>query len=1232
MNEFSTVLEFANERRPLLITLDGVDELSENEAKLSWLPTELPPHVYVIVSASSVLECASFRSLQKLTSKNNVIEIPPLSSGEINAVTESWLTRDHRKLNGHQKKVLLEACAACPLPLFVMCSYMESHLWTSYTPDRDILLHPDISKMYSWILARLERTHGEQVVKKVASYISLSRNGIAQEELLDLLSLDKTAMEEIRQYQSVTVPVFPQVLWIKLRNDFGVHLVEQRTDNTYVINWAHSHLRSVCISRYVKSKDYQLSIHSAFTDYYLESRSRHRVNKSDTLTPMMPLSWMVKHESRTINVMNLRKLFGISYHLVQCNQISRLITECIFNYEYLLHKARAISIVEVQEDIKAAMNPERPLLDLNLLSETLQLSMKVLLRDPCQLASQLIGRLHQIDALDKPVAPGDPRKYPLLPSLLSQCQQSSIATFVPSSTCLLAPWKILHDSLAGHTDSITAVAEAHNDTRAVTASRDGTLKVWDLVAGKSVFTLHGVGKNIDSITVCMQNKIVALTEDHSFQIWDVSRRKMVYATSDCLDAPILTSAMDGQLLLAFFDGSHLVKIFDLADSCKLICQVDIPADETPVHKNHSILVSKKSVREYIVFAYRSGKEAMVLNARRGAVVAKLTAQDPVASVQGVAVTKEYFLVICRYPSMKLHDTVHIELFSVHTFAYIRTVKGCCNDFITKFDVNRQGSHVVAFSWLPNTNTTEIVVWNLETEDHKHMVKFSSVPTGGICFDLRYCLAFCDGENILRSWNLANHINNQSLTVNINTAKITDGIQEIVTMKNFPRYVVCRSVRPGVITVWNIVKSKCKGSAVRVERGLVENSDVVLVRDMKLYVLTDRGMVTFTDTPRPIFQTLLTYDLQKKKYVRRQTGLYVIPCPKHEYRILDGGLLLGLSENRDHFVIWNMDTGFIKDRLRPQFKDKPSALEILAGHDLHKENAYKQVLQQKKRGKDTALLTPWERRNETKTAKRRRKEKEVKREIERIQQLANEKNNAIDQYLLSDNEKVIVCSYYAHHLCVFSLDTVSHLHTLEDKTSMLFLHNAALTYKGSFLALSNYCDANKISYVTLWDLQNGMVKKRLKNEPNICCMAITGAADRIVFGVTSGNKLKVWDPFRHKHKIIPGYENLNLTVNSKIQIIEGGAKAILLSGDVSLWNLDNGTVVSIFTPDSTICCLSLATDRKTILIGMSDTSSLVNLKIASQDKDSSYSTGIDLFGEESTSSEDEPDDKDQALNL
>ncbi|KAE8629828.1 hypothetical protein XENTR_v10000607 [Xenopus tropicalis] len=1099
INEFSTLLEFANKCRPLMVAVDGIDELSVHEDSLSWIPRVLPRHVYFIVCASTESACSSFRTLQKLTMQQNVHQIPPLDSEEIRNMIEVWMERDNRRLTGRQKKVLFDACAACPLPLYVVSSYMESCLWTSYSSESDSYLQPNLHKLYSAVLGRLEKSHGEQVMKMVASYISLSKNGVTLEELLDLLSLDLGVMQEVKQYQNITVSVFPEALWIKLQNDIGTHLVEQRTDNTYVINWAHALFRVVCINRYLKSKELQLSVHSAFANYYLESKSRH--NHPEKVSLMMPLMWTGTHRKP---VFNLRKILGISHHLIHSNQFPRLITECLFNYEYLLHKVWATSVVGLQEDIKAAINPERPAPDLNLLSEALQLSTKVLLRDPTQLASQLKGRLHQIEMLDKPVAPGDPIKYPLLPTLLNQCHQSSIPVFLPSFTCLLPPGGLLFDMLSGHTEAITAVAELQNGLQAVTASKDGTLKVWDLSTGKFIYTLHGVGKNIDSITVCMQNQIVALTEDHSFQIWDLTSRKVIYCDNDTLDIPILTSAMDGQLLLAFFDGSHLVKVFDLADSCRLVCQVAIPADEAPVHKNHSILVSRNSVKEYVLFAYRSGKEAMVLNARKGIVVAKLTAQDPVASVQGVAVTNEYFLVICRYPSLKMHDIVHIELFSVNTFAYIRTVKGCSNDFICQIAVNRQGSHVVAFSQIPNTNTTEIVLWNLETEDHKHIVTFPSIPRGGICCDLRYCLAFCDGENYLRSWNLVNRINDQTLSMNINRLKRTDGIQEIITMKNFPRYAICRSMKPGLITVWNIVKSKCKGSAVRVERGLVESTDIVLVRDMKLFILTDRGMASFTETPRPIFQTLLTYDMLKKKYVRKQSGLYIIPCPKHEYRVLDGGLLLGLSENRDHFVIWNMDTGFIKERLRPKYKER-NATDLLPEPDGCKEKLNKEELHQQKKQKGTVLLTPWERRNETKTAKRRRLDVEMKQEVEKMQHLLNEKNNAIDQYLLSEDEKVIVCSYYAHHLCVFSLETMTHLSTLEDTESMLFLHSAALTSNGSFLALSNYCDAEKISYVTLWDLQRGRVKKRLKNEPNVCCMALTDEADRIVFGIALENK-------------------------------------------------------------------------------------------------------------------------------
>nr|XP_056711044.1 uncharacterized protein LOC130482358 [Euleptes europaea] len=1064
----------------------------------------------------------------------------------------------------------------------------------------------------------MEKSHGEQVVKKVAAYVTLSRNGITQEELLDLMSMDEAVVQETAKFQNVSVSAFPLVLWMKLLDDLGEHLKEQRSDDTYVFSWAHTSLKHVCLDRYLKTQDSWLSLHATFADYYL-GRMSHDLRKYSEVSTFQPLAWVLKKESKISYVFNKRKLLGTPYHLIKAKNSTVLIKECLFDYEFLLHKSQALSIISVEEDLQAAIKTERTVPDLTLLSEVVKLSRKVLVQDPSQMASQFIGRLHQIVAADKPVAPGDPKKYLYLPALLSQCLKSSIPVLVPSTSCLIPPGGLLCDLLTGHLGKITAIGETQKQHIIATASCDGTLKLWDLQDGKAIFTLHGVGKNISAIAVCLEDRLVAVSDKTTIKIWDLPSERIIYASGEFLDTPILTSAMNGQLLLVFFSGNHMVQVFDLTRSCHLVHQGFLSTEEVPMHKNRSILVSKNSVKDYVLCAYRSGNEAMVFSGKKGKVVAKLKSQEPMVAVEDVAVTKEYFLVIFRCPFMRQREIVHIELYNVHNFAYAHSLKGCCNDYIHTVAVTHLGSHLLAFSPIPNTNTTEILSWNLESEDHKHLAKFPSIPSGGICSDLRYCLAFCDGENYLKLWNLASKINDQSLIVTVSKGKKTNGIRNIVTMENYPRYAVCQNMSPGSITVWNIMKSKCKRNAVRVERGLIENLDVVLMRDMKLFVLTDKGMASFADPPRPIFQTLLVYDLLKKKYIKKQTGLYIIPCQNNEYKILEGGLLLGLSENRDHFITWNLETGLIKDRIRPEYKDKFSFQAAQPNHTLSKENMklYKEVLSKE----ITARLCPlWERRNETKTGKKRRWEKAMKAEMEKMQKLVNEKSNAIDQYLLSGDQKVAVCSYYAHHLSVFSMESMSHVHTIESRESMLFLHSAALTYDGLYLVLTNYSEEEKVSYVTLWNLKTGKVQKRLKNEPNVCCIAITDDASRIIFGVMMENRIKIWDPFKHKHKLIQGYEGLHLTVNSKLHILEW-TKAILLAGEVSLWDLESGTLISIFTPESKISCLTVAFDRQTVLLGLSDSTTLITLKMLSVTSAGS-STGKDLFGEESTSSEEE----------
>ncbi|KAG5260928.1 hypothetical protein AALO_G00298090 [Alosa alosa] len=1189
--ELRTLLGLASAERPAVLVLDGLDELSEeHQADVSWLCGPLPLHVYAILSATTNSTAAL--ELQK-RSHAQVIYLPPLTPEEVSQALELMLEADGRRLQPQQWQLLQQACLSCPSPLFLEAACFETRAWSSFSPQERLILPGDLAKLYGALLARLEREHGEQLV---------------------LREVDTPSHQpSTSSSSSDSLPRVPSVLWAHLRRAFGPHLTEVESDGTWLHRWSHLEFGRVVVQRYLRSEDCRRVVHADFADYY-----RGRISGRHTEV-FQPLAWVLNEgeERRKNYVFNLRKLHGLPYHLVHSGQIMPLMDECIFNYEFLLHKAWGLSVLHIEEDLKAAVIPDKELLDVQVLSQVLLLSRAVLLQDPCQLASQLLGRLAQIVSQDKPVAPGDPYKFTYLHSLLAQCQRSSLPTLVPSFTCLLPPGGLVYTLITGHTTPVTAIAGGQHGSIVVTCSSEGSLRLWDLELD-SVVQMPTGNENLlvaDSLTLCLSDRLVAITKGHCLQVRELSSGKVLYSESESLDVPVVTCASEGKLLVVFYDGSQMVKAFDLTASCKLLCRTSIALESDPIHKDRSILVSRNSVKDNVLFAYRSGREAAVLSARGGSVVATLKAQHPSATIQAVEMTPHYLLVFCSYPYKSQGDIIHIELFSTTTFQYQRSILGCGQDLVSQLTVTRAGSHVVAFCPSARSGTTDIIVWNLETEDHKHLARFPGLIAQGMCFDLRFCLGFCRGERFLRLWNLVSRLNDQSLTYNSHRVR-RDGTKEVIPLGKVPRYVLCRSMRPGTIRVWNVARPRLAGHPVRVEHGLFTNTDVALARDLKLYILTGRGTSSFTESATPVYQTLLVYDLLKRSYIKKQTGLFVVPCPQNDYTMLKDQVLLGLSDTRDHLILWDLDSGYIKGRIKPSHKES-----LLSNTPVRDRKS--QIIPVKDH-KVFQLVMPWDRRMETHTAKRRRLEREAQREKEEQWRLDQEKFNAVDQYLLSGDEQVVVCSYFAHHLSVFCMSTLDHMHTLEDRSSLLNLQTAALTHTGGHLVISNYSEAQHTPYLTLWDLKRGMVRKRLKNEPGVCCVAMTNDASRVAFGIAAINKIKVWDPFKRKHKTISGYGSLQFGVVNQLFLVEEGAKAILLAGELSMWDLNAGTVLSVFTPDSTIQCVSLLGDaNNTILLGFSDDPTLITVRLSNTGvvKATPCARREDLFGE-SSSSEDE----------
>ncbi len=278
---------------------------------------------------------------------------------------------------------------------------------------------------------------------------------------------------------------------------------------------------------------------------------------------------------------------------------------------------------------------------------------------------------------------------------------------------------------------------------------------------------------------------------------------------------------------------------------------------------------------------------------------------------------------------------------------------------------------------------------------------------------------------------------------------------------------------------------------------------------------------------------------------------------------------------------------------------------------------------KKKGSNLGL--PWERKLETKTARERRNQASIEEERQRIEALKKEKENSVEQFLISKDLSIIVASYYAHHLCVFDVPEQTHIQTLENPNSMMFLHVAALAPNGGHLVHANYDDETKTSYVTLWDCRKGAVKRRLRNEKNVFSIAISHQAEKVVFG-KANQELRVWYPGRtNSLQRIKGYPGLNFGVGSQIVITDDGSRAIAFTGDISVWDLEKASVLAVFTPDMKINCFTTALGGNLILFGLRDSTDVFSLKLMSNALQGIEKVGKNLFGEKEDSSDEEEDE-------
>ena len=278
---------------------------------------------------------------------------------------------------------------------------------------------------------------------------------------------------------------------------------------------------------------------------------------------------------------------------------------------------------------------------------------------------------------------------------------------------------------------------------------------------------------------------------------------------------------------------------------------------------------------------------------------------------------------------------------------------------------------------------------------------------------------------------------------------------------------------------------------------------------------------------------------------------------------------------------------------------------------------------------TVLLTPWDRRTETKTAKSRRYNDEWENEKLRRDNLMKEKSYSIDRYVISGNKRYIVASFFAHHLVVFSIPDQEHLHTLFSEHSLLHLYVAAISYDGQYLVHTNYDEKSQIAFVTLWDCFKGNICKKLKGENGVCAIDITPNADRVLFGKES-SELCLWSPFLSKTpRWLRGYGGMNFTPDGRcsIKLFQQGSRALVRAGGFSIWDLDAECLLSVITPDKRVECWELALDDQLLVMGIREIPEPVICKLLHKTAPRPQRNHLaNIFGEGDDSTDSSEDDE------
>ena len=288
INAFHEALQRPTAGRPLLLFLDALDQLtaSHHAHGLAWLPANLSPHVRLVVSAAlpSATGAADpskpaatadpratlMAALDARLGAGQRFMLPPLTATDGAQMLANWLDDARRTLQPTQWAAILGTFQTEGSPLWLRTAAEEAVRLASWQDPPTYA--PTTVGLFGQILDRLSRPaeHGGILVSRTLSYLACARHGLAEDEILDILSADPEVMADFRARSPKSPPVdrLPVAVWVRLYGDLGSYLVEREVDGIGLLSFYHIAFFETVAARYLPSSADAQAIHLRLADYF----------------------------------------------------------------------------------------------------------------------------------------------------------------------------------------------------------------------------------------------------------------------------------------------------------------------------------------------------------------------------------------------------------------------------------------------------------------------------------------------------------------------------------------------------------------------------------------------------------------------------------------------------------------------------------------------------------------------------------------------------------------------------------------------------------------------------------------------------------------------------------------------------------------------------------------------------------------------------------------------------